>query len=109
MSAKKYRPYLTFLELSRISELLISSEPTSSLSRYISRYLLEIDSGYRSANHTPRPSVEDKLGFGEDTRTTHEQTAQYRYENDLMSPAEEAEYESSFMPTSSSSSSSQKG
>ena len=91
---RKYRPYFTLAELSRIRDVLSTAEPTSALSRYISRYILDIESGFRSANHTSAPSLEHKLGFAEpEAPTTHESTQQYRYENDLMSPQEEYEYE----------------
>ena len=91
---RKYRPYFTLPELRHLVVVLTQTEPTSSLCRYLSRYLLDVESGYRTANHTGSPSLEDKLGFSDSpTRTKHESEQQYRYDNDLMSPQEEYEYE----------------
>lgn len=90
---KKYRPYFTLPELRHLVSVLLQHEPTASLSRYLSRYLLDIESGYRAANHVGSGSVAEKLGFESEPRTRHESEAQYRYDNDLMSPQEEYEYE----------------
>jgi hypothetical protein len=91
---KKYRPYLSLPELRHLVSVLTQHEPTSGLCRYLSRYLLDVESGYRSANHTGSPSLEEKLGFATSApRTKHESEQQYRYDNDLMSPQEEYEYE----------------
>jgi hypothetical protein len=91
---KKYRPYLSLPELRHLVSVLTQHEPTSGLCRYLSRYLLDVESGYRSANHTGSPSLEEKLGFAASVpRTKHESEQQYRYDNDLMSPQEEYEYE----------------
>ena len=92
---RKYRPYFTLPELRHLVSVLVQAEPTSGLCRYLSRYLLDVESGYRSPNHTGSPSLEDKLGFSSsnNARTKHESEQQYRYDNDLMSPQEEYEYE----------------
>ena len=91
---KKYRPYFTLPELRHLVSVLIQTEPTSSLTRYLSRYLLDIESGYRAPNHIGSGTLTEKLGFGDpEPRTRHESEAQYRYDNDLMSPQEEYEYE----------------
>jgi len=90
---KKYRPYLSLPELRHVVSVLTQHEPTSALCRYFSRYLLDVESGYRSANHTGVDSVEVKLGFATREKTKHESEQQYRYDNDLMSPTEEYEYE----------------
>ena len=90
---KKYRPYLSLPELRHLVSVLTQHEPTSGLCRYLSRYLLDVESGYRSANHTGPDSVEVKLGFASREKTKHESEAQYRYDNDLMSKQEEYEYE----------------
>ena len=91
---KKYRPYLSLPELRHLVSVLTQHEPTSGLCRYLSRYLLDVESGYRNPNHTGLPSLEQKLGFAaSEPRTKHESEAQYRYDNDLMSQQEEYEYE----------------
>ena len=90
---KKYRPYFTLPELRHLVAVLVSTEPTSSMCRYLQRYLLDVESGYRTANHIGSGTVAEKLGFSEEPRTRHESEAQYRYDNDLMSPQEEYEYE----------------
>lgn len=91
---KKYRPYFTLPELRHLVSVLVQAEPTSSLTRYLSRYLLDVESGYRAANHIGSGGVAEKLGFGDpESRTKHESEQQYRYDNDLMSPQEEYEYE----------------
>ena len=93
---RKYRPYFTLPELRHLVGVMTAAEPTSSLCRYLTRYLLDIEQGYRTANHTGLPSLESKLGFSDSpTKTKHESEQQYRYDNDLMSPTEEYEYERS--------------
>lgn len=93
---RKYRPYFTLPELRHVVSVMIASEPTSSLCRYLSRYLFDIENGYRTANHTGLPSLEDKLGFSNSaSKTKLESEQQYRYDNDLMSSTEEYEYEKS--------------
>ena len=92
---KKYRPYLSLPELRHLVSVLTQVEPTSGLCRYLTRYLLDVESGYRSPNHIGAPSLEQKLGFQGEAKTKHESEQQYRYENDLMSPQEEYEYERS--------------
>lgn len=91
--SKKYRPYLSLPELRHLVSVLTQHEPTSGLCRYMSRYLLDVESGYRVANHTGAPSLEEKLGFASGAKTKHESEQQYRYDNDLMSTQEEYEYE----------------
>ena len=90
---KKYRPYFTLPELRHLVAVLVSTEPTSSMCRYLRRSLHDIESGFRQANHIGSGTVAEKLGFSEEPRTRHESEAQYRYDNDLMSPQEEYEYE----------------
>ena len=91
--SKKYRPYFTLPELRHLVSVLVQHEPTSSMCRYLQRYLLDVESGFRQANHVGLPSVEQSLGFTAEPRTRHESEQQYRYDNDLMSPTEEYEYE----------------
>ena len=91
--SKKYRPYFTLDELRHLVGVLVQCEPTSAMTRYLSRYLLDIESGYRAANHVGLPTLSAKLGFDESSKTKHESEQQYRYDNDLMSSTEEYEYE----------------
>ncbi len=91
--SKKYRPYFTLPELRHLVSVLVQHEPTSSMCRYLQRYLLDVESGFRSPNHIGAPSLEASLGFEKESRTRHESEQQYRYDNDLMSPTEEYEYE----------------
>ena len=90
---KKYRPYFTLPELRHLVAVLVSTEPTSSMCRYLQRYLLDVESGFRQANHIGSPSLESSLGFESEPRSKFESEQQYRYDNDLMSPTEEYEYE----------------
>jgi len=92
---KKYRPYFTLSELRHLVSVLTATEPTSSMCRYLSKYLYDIENGYRAPNHSGIPSLETKLGFSKEDKTKFESEQQYRYENDLMSPTEEYEYEKS--------------
>lgn len=92
---KKYRPYFTLPELRHLVSVLIQTEPTSGLCRYLQRYLLDVESGFRQANHIGSGTLEQKLGFEQEPKTKFESEQQYRYENDLMSPQEEYEYERS--------------
>jgi hypothetical protein len=91
--SKKYRPYFTLPELRHLVLVLVQVEPTSSMCRYLQRYLLDVESGFRQPNHTGAPSLEQSLGFEKESRTKHESEQQYRYDNDLMSQQEEYEYE----------------
>lgn len=93
--SKKYRPYFTLPELRHLVSVLVQHEPTSSMCRYLQRYLLDVESGFRQANHVGLPSVEQSLGFEKEAKTKHESEQQYRYDNDLMSSQEEYEYEKS--------------
>lgn len=93
--SKKYRPYFTLPELRHLVSVLTQVEPTSSMCRYLSKYLYDVENGYRAPNHSGAPTLESKLGFSEEPRTKFESEQQYRYDNDLMSPQEEYEYERS--------------
>ena len=123
-STKKYRPYFTISELREISSALrhypaasFGKLPPIDLLRYIDRYILDIESGYRKENSTNLPSLEVKLELEDSTPqnlpkldgknlffawqanatlTPRELEAvlEYKYLNDLMTPREETEYES---------------
>lgn len=100
--ARKYRPYLTLAELSRIRDLLKDNSAASienaNLYEYFRTYIIQIDLGVRSHNHTTKPTIEERLGFGEpEPILTHEAEQQRRYLEDEMSPEEEQEYEAKLM------------
>lgn len=88
MPAKKYRPYLTLEELKALQGFCASCSPSGSLHRYISRYIDEIQNGYRKVNHTLKPDIAETLGFAHSEKSDAD-----RYANDLMSPEEESIYE----------------
>lgn len=94
MATRKYRPYLTLSELKHLAGLSRAHAPSAELTRYLDRYILDIDSGYRKENHVSKPTVAEKLGFGESSELTSFEAEQLRrYENDEMSPEEESAYE----------------
>lgn len=94
MATRKYRPYLTLSELKHLAGLSRAQAPSSELTRYLDRYILDIDSGYRKENHVSKPTIQDKLGFSEPQELTNYEAEQLRrYENDEMSPDEESAYE----------------
>lgn len=115
---KKYRPYFTLEELELISGELKRGGMYSMLGiiRYLDTYILGIKSGLRKENHTLKPSMEESLGIETEPSSTPdpkllysvwrerpgaisvselELVQVYRYENNLMSPAEEHLYEQS--------------
>jgi hypothetical protein len=97
MSTTKYRPYLSLSELKHLAGLCRLDSPTSSLSLYLSRYIEDIDSGFRKANHVKTGvSLEEKLMLAElpnpDDIPAIQKEKKHRYENDLMSPQEEKDY-----------------
>lgn len=115
---KKYRPYFTLEELELISTELKRGGMYSlnGIIRYLDTYILGIKSGLRKENHTLKPSFEESLGIGAEPSSTPdpkllhsvwrinpgaitpaelELVQVYRYENNLMSPAEEHLYEQS--------------
>lgn len=120
MSTKKYRPYFTLAELKEIESAL--SVKASPLLTYISKYIRDIEDGFRSPNHSLKPTMSEKLGFtapSPDTRGRDIQTLldiysvnqsyigmtpaeiesleSYRYSNDLMTAEEEIQYEGKLM------------
>lgn len=116
-SAQKFRPYFTADELTEIISCLKSHPSTRrlQLAQYLESFLLKINHGIVSAAHTTKPSIEQKLGFDPIPAPHHltgeaayqkwiinplsatpkeiEEAQDWRYRNDLMSPAEESEYE----------------
>lgn len=107
MSTKKFRPYFTLAELKHLHSLAFRDNQLAPLTRYLGRYILEIDSGYRSENYTtnPTPSIEDKLGFSTVSisaagKTAYEKEQENRFLNNEMTDEEESIYLSSIgVPT----------
>jgi hypothetical protein len=132
MSVKKYRPYFTLPELKALRD----SVPTiPTLYSYLDKFIRDIEDGFRSANHTLKPSMAEKLGAitpPVDIKSRDVQTLldifmvnksyigmspaeisnlqAYRFENDMMHESEEDSYVTSLLmnttPSSQSSSSS---
>lgn len=118
--ATKYRPYLTPQELDIIISSLKTTSSNVSLIRYLEDFAHKISRDSIKPNLTLKPSLEDKLELNaprartmdslialkslayqkwltNPTKCTSSELARvhmYRYENDLMSPEEETEYES---------------
>jgi hypothetical protein len=123
MATKKYRPYFTLQELKKIQEAIsnasVSDLTLAGIYNYLYKYISDIEHGLRKENHVLQPSIEEKLGFSEPNQSnppaigTPEQLynrwklnqlmspaeltiiQQYMYENDLMSPEQERDYEKS--------------
>jgi hypothetical protein len=124
---QKYRPYFTSLELTEIISAL-KSQPTPSrvaLIRYLEGFALKISHGIISSAHTLEPSIAEKLELDQSHidavnslqskrfnaykkwRDSPEKCSPpeielvqvYRYENDLMDPKEESEFELSMLQT----------
>lgn len=88
--AKKYRPYFTLEQLRIIMRRLsVDVQDEVTMIRYLDDFVAQIEYGIRKESHKTkgRTSVIENLGLQSETND------QYRYENDLMSSTEEAEYE----------------
>ena len=118
--ATKYRPYLTPQELDIIISSLKSTSSNVSLIRYMEDFAFKISRDSIKPNLTLKPTLTESLELGLESRmskpTLHQLKVEsyakwlnnpakcnasdiarvhmYRYENDLMSPEEESEYES---------------
>lgn len=94
MTVKKYRPYFSLPELKELQSLVHSKNRLSPLSRYLDKYILEIEAGHRDSSLTLKPTLEQELGFDESAKiqTDFEKQNQSRYEQGLMSPEEELTY-----------------
>ena len=114
----KYRPYLTPEELEHIISALKTNSSNVSLIRYLEDFTFRIDRESIKPNLTLAPTMEEKLDLGSKMGqpSLHQlkvvaytkwlinpskcnsleiaRVLMYRYENDLMSPEEETEYES---------------
>jgi hypothetical protein len=120
MSTKKYRPYFTLQELKKIQEAIsnasVSDLTLAGIYNYLYKYISDIEHGLRKENHTLQPSIEEKLGFSESSQSPQSNPEtlynrwklnqivspaelaiiqQYMYENDLMTPEQERDYEKS--------------
>jgi hypothetical protein len=115
--ATKYRPYLTSQELDIVIASLKTSSSNVSLIRYLEDFAHKISRESIKPNLTLAPSLEDKLELASPaprvslaalkvaaytkwcanpSKCSAQEIARvhmYRYENDLMDSAEEAEYE----------------
>jgi len=114
MTIKKYRPYFTLPELKELSQ----GAKTFSLKRYLDKFISDIEAEHRVANITltGRPAIEDKLGFTQNpdplltpemlyhkyraqsngvgmTKEERDKALEFGYQNDLLNPQEDAEYE----------------
>lgn len=118
MAAIKYRPYLTSPELTEIISSLKSTGSNLSLIQYLQSFQDKISVGKIAPQITTKPTLSDKLELSGNmvsvdlvssrlaaynkwlsspSKCSIQELARarmYRYENDLMSEAEEAEYES---------------
>ena len=91
---KKYRPYFTLSELKTLRDFSHAHSPTSQLTLYLDRYILDIDSGYRKPNNVSEDPMAVKLGFEpKEPATAYDRIIRSRYLNGLMSPEEEKDYE----------------
>ena len=119
--AKQYRPYLTLPQLQAINQALqsgASAIQNQGLIRYISRIIREAEEGTREANNVLAPSLEARLGLDDPstdpsfrfssadlytqwrnniplTPAQIQAALNYAYQNDLLTPTEEIEYEKS--------------
>lgn len=96
---KKYRPYFSLPELKHLHSLSLADNQLSSITRYLGKYILDVDSGYRVASINIAPSLEDKLGFTESAargdKTIFMKEQERRYLANEMNAMEEQIYESS--------------
>jgi hypothetical protein len=116
---KKYRPYFTIPEMEIISSHLKQGSPDPgklNLIRYFDKFLSDAKAGLRIPNHTLMPSLAQRMELespppesdprklyqswidcGENFYVfTGEQIRliqQHRYENDMMTPTEESQFE----------------
>jgi hypothetical protein len=113
----KFRPSLTLDEINRILSLLDPIHDKAIITQ-LNKFRLKAIHGIATPSHVvvPRQSLEDSLGFGSQSTTSNEQSAEqlykiwcdhpqtlsatqlekvhhYRYTNDMMTPEEESNYE----------------
>ena len=122
--SKKYRPYFTLTELKIIQGALSSSQNLGyvGIINYLSKYITDIESGYRKENMSLKPDLLESLteSSSPSPKLPHEldqaisllqrykdsyfsgmtpaeisQVNQLRYENGLMTKEQEEEYEAS--------------
>lgn len=118
--ATKYRPYFTVEEIDHILSALKQTSSNITLIRYLDDFAHKISRESLKPNLTLKPTLEDRLELDapraksidslvalksqayqkwltSPSKCTSSEIARvlmHRYENDLMSPEEEAEYES---------------
>jgi hypothetical protein len=119
--SQKYRPYFTLPELGVLISSLEKTGDSLPLLVYLRNFRDKISVGAVQSQITLAPSMASKLGLDDSPVGTNHQFARklaykkwienpsrlsvyelesaqaYRYENDLMSPEEEKEYETKFM------------
>jgi len=116
MSTKKYRPYFTLPELEMLYKFLPAGSNTFALHRYLGKFISDIKAEHRVANITLKPTLADNLGFSPSpepiltpemlyhkyraqsngvgmTKEERDKALEYGYQNDLLNPQEDAEYE----------------
>lgn len=93
MNVKKYRPYFTLDELKVIHGTLHEKNQVATLTRYVGRYIEDIEDGYRKESILTSASIEQKLGLVDPpTKPRNDKEQQRRYENNEMSPEEERDW-----------------
>jgi hypothetical protein len=117
---QKFRPYFTSSELVEVISALKEQNKNKHLIHYLEGFAIKIERGILEPSITLSPTIENKLELGDTNlgdilkakkyNSYHKwklapnacspnelaHAKMYRYENDLMSPEEEAEYEKSF-------------
>ena len=88
MSTQKYRPYLTLNELVILTDAISGIEKYQALHRYLTKYVRDIKDGFRRANHTLAPTIEEKLEL-----VSAERCEADRYAANEMTTEEEINYE----------------
>ena len=125
-SPSKFRPYFTASELSEVIRCVKAGSTNMQLLIYLESFDLKIKHSVIAPAHIPAPSLEYRLGLESSSpsdtlsatinqsliNTLHSKfitvpdsltpselqiVHKYRYENDLMSPEEEARYEQSIL------------
>lgn len=117
MSKKNYRPYFTVEELTEVTRCVATSSSNTKLIGYLRLFLSKIENEQVSVQYTNAPTLVEKLDLDSPPMKTdlkalrlsaynkwlsnpascslveHTRAQMYRYENDLMSPEEESDYE----------------
>lgn len=114
----KFRPSLSAQQITTLVDILSTYPEHTELCKVFRVFKLKADHGIVTPSHVSigRPSIEQSLGFSDDTtpdasievllqmyeanpsilsRTQMDKVEKHRYVNDLMTPEEESQYESS--------------